>query len=607
MTIRLLPAQLINQIAAGEVVERPAAVVKELLENSLDAGATQIDIDVEQGGIRYLRISDNGCGIPKEELVLALSRHATSKISHLEDLNCIASLGFRGEALPSIASVSRLRLVSRTKEEATGWGIEGNGGECFASPQPAVHPQGTTVEVRDLFFNIPARRKFLRTERTEFGHIMWLVNRIALSRFEVEFSLRHNKKALCHYRAISDHEGMERRLGKVCGSRFVEQSAFIDHSGAGLHLRGWLAQPTFSRSQADLQYFYVNGRMVKDKVVTHAVRQAYTDVLFHGRHPAYILYLELDPVLVDVNAHPTKHEVRFRDARLVHDFLFHTLKKAIAELSPENASNMVEHHTPLVNEAASTYVPIQPNLKVPRVASLPEQPGLSLGPSAISRQLESYYAMGATAREFINDRDFDLTTEEDVPPLGYALAQLHGIYIMAQNVRGMVLVDMHAAHERIVYERLKAAFEGTGIVSQALLVPVSLAVTPQEAEIAEQHGDTFRELGFEIDRLSTEKLVIRHVPAVLQDAKVEILVQDVLSELITYGTSNRIREAINEVLATMACHGAVRAHRKLTLAEMNSLLRDMERTERSGQCNHGRPTWVQLSIDQLDKLFKRGQ
>jgi DNA mismatch repair protein MutL len=607
MPIRVLSLQLINQIAAGEIIERPASVVKELLENSLDAGATRIAIDVEQGGIKRLKVNDNGFGIPKDELALALSRHATSKIGSLDDLTRVASLGFRGEALPSIASVSRLILTSTVNGTDTGWRVEGEGMDNINPPVPAAHPTGTTVEVCDLFFNIPARRKFVRTERTEFAHIASLMQKIALSRFEVAFNLRHNQRVVHQFRTASDRQSKEHRVAEVYGQRFMEQGVYLEHAGAGLKLSGWIAQPTFSRSQPDLQFFYVNGRMVRDRTVTHAVRQAYEDVLFHGRHPAYLLYLEMEPGLIDVNVHPAKHEVRFREARLIHDFVLHSLRQVIAELQPGESQNLAEYHRTPVNEnPATSRFSIVKESAVATYSS-PFQPVLPLDSSAVPNQIQTYGIFNANANEMAAGASAAFVDATEIPPLGFALAQLHGIYIVAQNAQGMVLVDMHAAHERIVYERLKATFEDEGIRSQPLLVPVSLRVSRQEADVAEQNQQIFQSLGLEIDRLSPTHILIRQVPIELGEADVQALVRDVIADLVMHGTSSRIREGIDNVLSSMACHGSVRAHRKLTLAEMNSLLRDMERTPRSGQCSHGRPTWVQLSIDQLDKFFKRGQ
>lgn len=603
MTIRCLPPQLINQIAAGEVVERPASIIKELLENSLDAAATNIDIEVELGGVKRLKVRDNGGGIPKEELALALSRHATSKIDCLEDLMRVSSLGFRGEALPSIASVSRTRLTSYTGEGSSGWSIEGDDDGGFEQPKPAAHPCGTSVEVCDLFFNVPPRRKFLRKERTEFGHIDTLVSRIALSRFDVSFELRHNKRTVRQYREAAGVEGMQRRVAEVCGADFNKQSVYLEQSGSGLRLWGWLALPMFSRSQPDLQYFYVNGRMVRDKVVTHAVRQACRDVLYHGRHPAYVLYLELDSVLVDVNVHPTKHEVRFRDARLVHDFLFHTLNKVIAELTPDKVPNLNKHHALPAGGDATEATAVSTSSYRRSV-----QNSLTMGSYPVAEQMQAYGAIRESMVPLAQVNESErLNDTGSTPPLGYAVAQLHGIYIVSENAQGMVLVDMHAAHERIVYERLKAEFDSQQVATQSLLVPISLTVSRNDADMAERRREVFDMLGFELDRLAPEKLIVRRIPAVLHDADIAPLVRDVIADLNMFDSTSRIRERIDEVFASMACHGAVRAHRKLTTDEMNSLLRDMERTERSAQCNHGRPTWVQFKIEQLDKFFKRGQ
>ncbi|MBI5461255.1 MAG: DNA mismatch repair endonuclease MutL [Gammaproteobacteria bacterium] len=603
MSIRLLPPQLVNQIAAGEVVDRPASVVKEVLENSLDAGARRIEIDIEQGGRALIRVRDDGIGIARDELALALARHATSKIASLEDLEQVASLGFRGEALPSIASVSRLSLTSRTAQTEAGWRVGGDGSERVMTPEPAAHPQGTTVEIRDLFFNTPARRKFLRTETTEFKHIEDVVRRIALSRFGVDIALNHNQRALWRLPAAESRAQRDQRIAKLCGQPFIEQSLYVEHAAADLRLSGWIAQPTFSRSQADLQYFFVNGRMVRDKLIAHAVRQAYQDVLFHGRHPAFVLYLDIDPTAVDVNVHPAKHEVRFRDSRLVHDFLFRSLHEALAATRPA--------------VSASTAAPIAPMAPIESAfASVSREfPRQHSMPLRVAEQIETYAALhpqGDTAAalaptHLIQPLVQPLAQSDTEAPLGYALAQLHGVFILAQNAAGLVLVDMHAAHERITYERLKRAFEGEGIRAQPLLVPVTVAVSEREAALAEEASEVFAELGLEIDRLGPERLVVRQVPALLRNADVAALVRDVLSDMSEHGISTRLREAHNAVLSTLACHGSVRANRQLSIAEMNALLRDMEQTERSGQCNHGRPTWVQLRLEELDRLFLRGQ
>ncbi|HWQ94462.1 MAG TPA: DNA mismatch repair endonuclease MutL [Gammaproteobacteria bacterium] len=589
MRIQLLPPQLVNQIAAGEVVERPAAVVKELLENSLDAGARAIEIDIEQGGVRRVRVRDDGVGIHKDDLPLALRRHATSKIRSLDDLEQVLSLGFRGEALPSIGSVSRLELSSRTEADSHGWRVTGEG-DALSTPEPTAHPVGTTVEVHDLFFNVPARRNFLRTEQTEFGHIEDLVKRIALSRFEVGFTLRHNQRVVHSLRPLQQPGEHGQRVAALYGAAFMEQALPVEATAVGLRLWGWVGLPTFSRSQADLQLFYVNGRMVRDKLVSHAVRQAYQDVLYHGRHPAYVLYLELPPAQVDVNVHPTKHEVRFRQGRLVHDFLFRSLHHALAQVNPAQRMTADSAATP-------------ERLFAVGGASWPVQQPM---PMKVREQVTAYHALhGAPSSDEGVSRV--PPTQHTVPPLGYALAQLQGIYILAENAEGLVLVDMHAAHERITYERMKTALEGEGITSQPLLLPITVSVSGREADIAEENAGLFKELGFEIGRAGPETLVVRRAPTLLHDADVTSLLRDVLSDLITHGTSTRIREHINGLLGTLACHTSVRAHRRLGLDEMNALLRDMEATPRSGQCNHGRPTWVQLSLDELDKLFMRGR
>lgn len=615
--IHLLSPRLANQIAAGEVVERPASVIKELLENSLDAGATRIDIDVEQGGVKLLRVRDDGGGIVEDDLPLALSRHATSKIRDLDDLERVATLGFRGEALASVSSVSRLTLTSRAASADQAWQVETEGRDMAPRVQPAAHPQGTTVEVRDLFFNTPARRKFLRTEKTEFAHLEEVVKRLALSRFDVAFSLRHNGKTIFSLRPANTEQEARRRVATVCGPAFVEQSLQVDSERSGLRLWGWVGLPTFSRSQADLQYFFVNGRMIKDKLVAHAVRQAYRDVLFNGRHPTFVLFMELDPAVVDVNVHPTKHEVRFRDGRMVHDFLFSTLYRTLADQRPGDAG------------AASDEPGLQPAVAQPAVSGLAagvfsgqermplNEPAAAWSPAprvperpsseAVAGVLKGYAGLYAGAGEVLQRPELPAAEAGEAPPLGYALAQLQGIYILAENAQGLVVVDMHAAHERITYERLKQAMDSEGLRSQPLLVPESIAVSQREADCAEEHADWFAQLGFGLQRMGPETLAIREIPALLRQADAAQLVRDVLADLLEYGSSDRIQAHRNELLATMACHGAIRANRRLTLAEMNALLRDMEQTERSGQCNHGRPTWTQMSLVELDKLFLRGR
>ncbi|MEY4590015.1 MAG: hypothetical protein RL497_2091 [Pseudomonadota bacterium] len=629
-SIRLLSQRLANQIAAGEVVERPASVVKELLENSLDAGSTQLDVEVEGGGIRLLRVRDNGCGIAKDELALALSRHATSKIYELDDLEAVATLGFRGEALASISSVARLVLTSNNGEGNSAWAVQAEGRDMAAELTPAAHPKGTCVEVRDLFFNTPARRKFMRTEATEFSRIDEVLKRLAMSRFNVAFSLKNNGKLVHQWREAASQQEQERRVGQICGPAFMDSALYLDMAAAGLRLWGWVALPTFSRSQADLQHFYVNGRSIKDKLVGHAIRQAYQDVLFHGRHPAFVLFLELDPLAVDVNVHPTKHEVRFRDSRLVHDFLFRSLHKALADVRPQASTAPARAaEVPPEQNQQQNALPLQ-TANPTRLEAYPQHnpsdswqnnpwQNSSSNPAQIAEEFKRYKDFIApqskdfAAPNTAATQDSALSTfhntgnNEQIPPLGFALAQLKGIYILAENAQGLVLVDMHAAHERITYERLKLQHQQQGIAAAPLLVPVSLALSEKEANCAEEFSEFLNQLGFKLERAGPETLLIRQVPVLLQKSEPTQLIRDLLADLLTHGHSRRIEDAMNQVLGTMACHGSVRASRRLSLPEMNALLRDMETTERAGQCNHGRPTWTQMSLGQLDALFLRGQ
>jgi DNA mismatch repair protein MutL len=594
--IKLLSPRLVNQIAAGEVVERPASVAKELIENSLDAGADRIEVDVEQGGIKLLRVRDNGAGIPADDLALALARHATSKISHLADLEAVATLGFRGEALPSIASVSRLELYSRARDAERAWSIRSDGSDRAGAPTPASHPPGTTVEVRDLFYNTPARRKFLRTEKTELGHIDQLVRRMALARRDVRFRLGHNGRTLFDLPAGGDETGIRRRLATLLGDEFLAHALIVDEKAVGLRLHGWVASPGFSRSQADLQFFYVNGRMVRDKLVTHAVRQSFQDVLHHGRQPAYLLYLELPAVLVDVNVHPAKQEVRFREGRQVHDFIFRALNRRLARGAAGAAEDGAWPEPARLAEIPA--VGHEGDPWMPRQRPMPLAVGEGSG--------DYRRSLGAPAAPPPRP-DAEAGQQAEVPPLGYALAQLQGVYVLAQARDGLVIVDMHAAHERIGYERLKQAWEAGSLRSQPLLVPVTVRVSGREADLAEAESEVFRRLGLVVDRVGEESLAVREIPVLLQGADAERLLRDLLSDLAVHGSSDRIRRQINEVLATMACHRSVRANRRLTLEEMNALLRDMERTERADQCNHGRPTWVKLTQGELDRLFLRGR
>jgi len=600
-SIRVLPPDLINQIAAGEVIERPSSVVKELMENSLDAGATHIEVDIELGGSRLIRVRDDGGGIAGDELALAVASHATSKIGSFDDLEHVASMGFRGEALASVASVSRFAMTSRLRGADAAFRLEVDGGQMRAAG-PAQHPPGTSVEVRDLFYNVPARRKFLRAERTEFAHIDDLVKSLALARDGVEFRLSHNGKPVRTWKAAASEQAALQRVAGVLGEDFPAQSLRIEHAAAGLQLSGWVGLPTASRAQADAQYFYVNGRLVRDRSVAHAVRQAYADVLFNGRHPVFVLYLQMDPALVDVNVHPAKHEVRFREQRLVHDFLFRTLHEVLAQTSAGHPLSSAAW-PPREPAAASTGAS-------PRPASAPAfaryaQGGLGFGvrdaPLADYAALLGPVASAARMPEGVTEED------AEIPPLGFALAQLKGVFVLAENAHGLVLVDMHAAHERITYERMKAGHADNTLRSQLLLVPVSVAVSAREAAAAEEFAEALAEWGLELSRGGPETVLVRRVPALLEQADVSLLCRDVLAELARHGSSRRLQEMQNELLATMACHGSVRAGRRLGLQEMNALLREMEATERSNQCNHGRPTWVQLDMGELDKLFLRGR
>lgn len=610
MRIHSLPPQLINQIAAGEVVERPASVIKELLENSFDAGASQIDIDIEQGGIGLMRVRDNGCGIDREDIALALSRHATSKISTLDDLHQVESMGFRGEALPSISSVARLTLISRTADTECAWRIEADGREQDFDLQPDPHPQGTTVVVQDLFYNTPARRKFLKTEKTEFSHIETLIRRMALSRFDAGIKLQHNRREVLDLPPAATEIDQERRVGQICGAEFMENALRIEFAASGLQLTGWVGLPTFSRSQPDMQFFYVNRRLIRDKLVSHAVKQAYQDVLFHGRHAVFVLYLTLDPAQVDVNAHPAKLEVRFRDSRLVHDFLYKALHRALADIRPGQPQAVPEPASVIEvsprPQADQNPAPASPATSGAGYSRPPQQTAL---PLSVEEQISSYARLQAQAQPATeNRRQFEVdTADAAIPPLGYAVAHLHNIYILAETANGIILVDAHAAHERVTYERLKKQLAEGAIPSQPLLLPLRMAVTTLEAELAEQQQELFATLGFDLNRQGPESLVVRAIPSQLTNTDVETLIRDVLADFIEHGTSSRIQEKSHELLATLACRGSVRANRRLSREEMNALLRDMENIERSGQCNHGRPTWVELTHQDLDKFFLRGQ
>jgi len=579
MPIRRLDNTLIDQIAAGEVIERPASVAKELLENALDAGARHLVIDVEHGGIRLLRVRDDGGGIAAAELPLALARHATSKIAALADLERITTLGFRGEALPSIASVSRLTLTSRPADALRAASIESAEGR-LGKPKPAAHPPGTTVEVRDLFRRVPARRKFLRAEATEFQHVLRTVTRIALSRFDVAFTLTHNRREQFALPPADGRREREARIARLVGDDFVENSRHLSHALTGMTLEGWIGLPSQSRAQPDRQFLYVNGRIVRDRLLTSAARLGYRDVSHGGRHPVWLLYLTLDPMQVDVNAHPQKLEVRFRDGRGVHDFLFRTVEHALAAAgSAPGSSPPVVPAVFLGGSDAGTHS------------------GLPLGEPWAVYALRGEVANGVVA----------VSPPSGDAPLGQAVAQLHGIYIVTQTAEGMALIDMHAAHERVIYERLKSAMDAGGGAGQRLLVPAVVETNAVDASLAAEHAQELAAAGLVVDRIGPTTLAIREVPVVLAGQDVAAVLRDALADLGQHGATHRIAERQNELLANIACRSAVRAHRQLTVPEMNALLRDMERTERSGQCSHGRPTWTRVTLAELDRMFLRGR
>jgi DNA mismatch repair protein MutL len=598
LPIQFLSDSLINQIAAGEVIERPASVVKELVENALDAGARRIEVELERGGCGLIRVSDDGIGIDSCDLGVALARHATSKIASLKDLENVATLGFRGEALPSIASVSRVSLTSRTATAAHAWVVNARDGE-ISPPAPASHGAGTRVEVRDLFFNVPARRKFLRTENTEYQHIVRMLERMALSRFDVAFTLIHNGKNVWTLGSAQGSAQRLERVARICGEEFAAHVIELRHETESLRLEGWLALPTFSRSQADLQFAYVNERFVRDKLIVGAARLAYRDVLFHGRFCAYVLYLQLDPSQVDVNAHPQKLEVRFRDSHRVHDFVFRTLERVLKDTRP--AADSAGSAPADWLTGASSFA-----------AGAPSQAHFSLPEAPRRASTDAYrpYLSATTAQVRDESLPQVLLTgaapQDASAPLGYAIAQLHGVYILAQTSDGMVLVDMHAAHERIMYESMKKLLAGH-TAQQQLLMPEVLNVTPAQADMAEEHQQEFSALGFGVTRLGPDQLALRAIPTLLAGRDPAGIVRDVLSDLLESGHSRRVEESINHLLATMACHAAVRAQRSLSVPEMNALLREMEGTDRADQCNHGRPTWVRLSMGELDRLFLRGR
>ena len=595
-TIKPLPELLINQIAAGEVVERPASALKEILENSIDAGARKITVQLQQGGVKQIRVTDDGGGIAKDELLLALTRHSTSKISTLEDLQRITSLGFRGEALASIAAVSRLTLTSRQTGQNHAWQIQVDGNQ-FSQPEPAALSSGTVLDVNDLYFNIPARRKFLKSEITEFAHCDEAFKRMALSQCGIEFTLQHNGKVRRLLRPASPAQ----RIAAILGEEFDQSAAVVDEQSADMRLHGMVALPAYARASRDAQYFFVNNRYVSDKLISHALREAYRGVLHLDKHPAFVLFLEVDPESVDVNVHPSKTEVRFREPRALHQFIFHAINKALA--APDRTVKNTEP-----GQAPRSF-PAYPK------SGPTQQPGAVAQPAGFygtlfGTQPRTYpsASIGTPAAQMPSPSQTAANAEElDHHPLGFALGQLHGIYILAQNARGLVVVDMHAAHERIMYEQLKQALDRHEIAMQPLLIPVTFHASELEVATVEENQTALAQLGFDIASLSPTTLAVRAVPVTLKDADIAQLARDLLREIHEYGASQILTAKRNEILATMACHGAVRANRKLTLEEMNALLRDMEQTERADQCNHGRPTWFETSLTELDKLFMRGK
>ncbi|MBZ0105324.1 MAG: DNA mismatch repair endonuclease MutL [Sulfuricella denitrificans] len=584
-SIHLLSDLLINQIAAGEVVERPSSALKELLENSLDAGSGEISVQLQQGGVKSLRVADNGAGITRDELHLALSRHATSKIASLDDLESVRSLGFRGEALASIAAISRLALTSRRQGERHAWRMEAAGGD-LSGLQPAALEAGTVVEMQDIYFNTPARRKFLKTEATEYAHCEEALRRMAISRPDVAFGLQHNGRKIWQL----PPSRLAQRAAAVLGEEFTAASVQLDEGAGGLRLHGMAGLPGFTRGSRDAQYVYVNGRFVRDKLISHAIREAYKDILHHDRHPAFVLFIELEPEMVDVNVHPSKIEVRFRESRAVHQLIYHALNKALAAPIATRQADQPASAPPL----ASGYAPSPAYVTQTRM------------PLGVEERSNLYQTLfGQIARP--EPSALQAQPEPEVPPLGYAMAQLHGVYILAQSVRGLIIVDMHAAHERVTYERLKVAMEQHAMSAQPLLIPVSFHATQLEVAAAGESHDALGELGFELAVLSPTTLAVRAVPVLLQDSDPVLLARDVLKEIREYGASRVVTERRNELLATMACHASVRANRRLTVPEMNALLREMEATERADQCNHGRPTWREISMAELDQLFMRGK
>ena len=596
MPIRVLPSELVDQIAAGEVIERAASVVKELVENSLDAGAHRIEVDIERGGVGLIRVRDDGGGIPADELPIAISRHATSKIASMDDLESITTLGFRGEALPSIGSVSRLRVASHPTGAPHASEILVDGG-AVSDVRPCAHPAGTTIEVRDLFFNVPARRKFVRSDATELGHIARLVERIALSRFDVGVRLRSGERVLLDVQAAK--EGVEEgRLAQILGKDFLVRSVPIEHHAGPVEITGWVGLPTASRGQPDQQYWFVNGRAVRDKLLMNAVRVAYRDVLYGGRHPAYVLYLTIDPRLVDVNAHPQKLEVRFRDSRQIHEFVFRAIERVLANTRPDVAAAPAA-----VAEFKSDSAPYVASLPFYQPSRDPWAVGNAVRDAAVSESPAALHELSRRAESPMRSN----TSAQVEQPLGVALAQLHGIYILSQTREGLVLVDMHAGHERVLYEQLKAAHAAAAPASQQLLEPIVVELKAHELEAILENREDWEKAGFELDALGSTRLALRRVPALLTGENVGEIVTSVIRDMETDVHGHHLDGAADKFLGTLACRTAIHAHRRLTLPEMNSLLRQMESTDRANQCNHGRPTWTRLSLPELDQLFLRGR
>jgi DNA mismatch repair protein MutL len=617
MPIRVLPSELVDQIAAGEVIERPASVVKELVENSLDSGARRIEIDVERGGIGLIRVRDDGCGIHADELPVAVSRHATSKIASLDDLESVVTLGFRGEALPSIGSVSRLRIVSHPADVEHGAEIGVDGG-AVTPVRPAAHPQGTSIEVRELFFNVPARRKFVRSDSTELGHIVRLVERLALSRFDVTFRLRNGARVLLDTAATTGEGTEPARLSELLGKEFTTGAVPVDHSAGPVQLSGWVGLPTAARGQPDQQFWFVNDRNVRDRLLMNAVRLAYRDVLYGGRHPAYVLYLSLDPKLVDVNAHPAKLEVRFRDSRQIHDFVFRALERALADTKPNLTAAPAADSAGVLGSArtdvgGSSYISSTGYGGNGRHSSAGGQGGYgshsgSSGALPFEPSRSPWAIVDSVREPGLDDRSLPTPSESGSDqPLGTALAQLHGIYILAQNREGLILVDMHAAHERVLYERLKIQHGGADPASQHLLEPIVVELKGHEVDAVLESRAEWERAGFDMDALGPTRLALRRIPALLAGENVTEIVRAVVRDLDLDADAHHLDGASDKFLGTLACRTAIHAHRRLSVPEMNALLRQMEVTERANQCNHGRPTWTRLSMPELDQLFLRGR